>query len=292
MKLFQSAYYKQRKIGVLIAKYFLALVLIIFAVLPFLWVVATSFNAAKSLLGAKLIPSKVTLNNYHDLLSSKTLYFTQWMFNSLKVSLISVAIILLLTCLSSYALSRFKFRSKKILMTGIMIINVFPGILAMIAIYSMLQQLGSYIPFIGLNTHAGLICIYVAGSMSVNILMVKAYIDTIPLEIDESALLEGASYWKTFIEIIFPMIKPIIITVGILSFMVTYGDFIIANILLKGNDQITVMVGIYQFTQQRYDTDWGIVMAGTVVAALPAIIIFFFSQKYIITGLTSGSVKQ
>jgi arabinogalactan oligomer/maltooligosaccharide transport system permease protein len=128
--------------------------------------------------------------------------------------------------------------------------------------------------------------------MSINVLMVKSYIDTIPIEIDESALVEGASYWQTFWIMIFPMIRPIIVTVAILAFMATYGDFIIANILLKGNDKITVMVGIFQFTQQRFDTDWGVVMAGTVIAALPALIIFFIAQRHIIDGLTAGSVKQ
>ncbi|MDA3810521.1 MAG: ABC transporter permease subunit [Spirochaetaceae bacterium] len=283
---------KMKKIGDYTWKYILAALLCGFALIPFLWIVATSFNGAKSLLGANLIPSSLTLSNYIELLSSKTLNYSQWFFNSLKVSFISVLLIVFLTSLAAYVLSRFRFKSKKYLLFGIMILNVFPGILAMIAIFSMLQQLGTYIPFLGLNTHGGLIAIYVAGAMSINVLMVKSYIDTIPIEIDESALVEGASYWQTFWIMIFPMIRPIIVTVAILAFMATYGDFIIANILLKGNDKITVMVGIFQFTQQRFDTDWGVVMAGTVIAALPALIIFFIAQRHIIDGLTAGSVKQ
>lgn len=281
-----------RKVTSYIFKYILAAILCVFAILPFLWIVATSFNGAKSLLGANLIPKVLTLSNYTDLLTSKTLNYSMWFLNSLKISSISVVLIVFLTAMSGYVLSRFRFRSKKYIMVGIMILNVFPGILAMIAIFAMLQELGVYIPFIGLNTHGGLIAIYVSGSMSINILMVKAYIDTIPVSIDESALLDGASYWQIFWIMIFPMIRPIIITVAILSFMGTYGDFIIANILLKGNENITVMVGIFQFTQQRFDTDWGIVMAGTVIAAIPALLIFFLSQKHIVNGLTTGSVKQ
>lgn len=283
---------KHRTLFTYILKYALALVLCVFAVLPFLWIVSTSFNGAKSLLGAHLIPKVFTFSNYTDLLSSKTLNFSMWFANSLKISSISVIIIVFLTSMAGYVLSRFRFRSKKYIMIGIMIMNVFPGILAMIAIFAMLQELGIYIPFIGLNTHGGLIAMYVSGAMSINVLMVKAYIDTIPMSIDESALLEGASYWQTFWIMIFPMIRPIIITVAILAFMSTYGDFIIANILLKGNENITVMVGIFQFTQQRFDTDWGIVMAGTVIAAIPALLVFFISQKHIINGLTTGSVKQ
>lgn len=273
-------------------KYIFAAILVAFAVLPFLWVVSTSFNSAKSLLGAHMIPKAFTLGNYQDLLKNETLNFPLWMLNSFKVSIISVALIVAITCITAYALSRFRFRGKRAIMLTIMILNVFPGILAMIAIYTMMQQIGTYLPVLGLNTHGGLICIYVAGSMSINTLMVKAYIDTIAVELDESAIMEGATYWQAFWKIIFPVIKPIVVTIGILSFMGTYGDFMIANLLLKGNDKITVMVGIYQFTQQRFDTNWGIVTAGTVLAAIPVVILFFMTQRHILNGLTSGAVKQ
>jgi len=273
-------------------KYLVALLLIIFAVIPFFWIIATSFNAARSLLGASLIPRNLTINNYIDLLTNRNLNFSRWMLNSFKISVISVTIIALLTCLSAYALSRFRFKGKRGVMMGIMILNIFPGILAMVAIFVIMQQFGTYIPFIGLNTHGGLICIYVAGAMSINVLMVKSYIDTISVELDESAIIEGATHFQVFWKIIFPVIRPMVITVAILAFMSTYGDFIIANLLLKGNENITVMVGIFQFTQQRFDTNWGIVTAGTVVAALPVVVLFFISQKYILEGIMLGAIKE
>lgn len=283
---------RNRKVFSMTLRYIVAGLLIIFAVVPFFWVVATSLNPAKSLLGAHLIPERVTLGNYSDLLNSKSFAFGQWMINSFKVSFIAVFFIVLITCISAYALSRFRFTGKRSIMLAIMILNVFPGILAMIALYTLMQQLGAFIPFLGLNTHGGLIFIYVAGSMSINTLMVKSYIDTIAVELDESAMMEGATHWQTFWQIIFPVITPIVVTVGILAFMSTYGDFIIANLLLKGNDKITVMAGIYQFTQQRFDTNWGIVTAGTVIAALPVVALFFMTQKHILGGLTSGAVKS
>jgi len=273
-------------------KSIIALALIVFAVIPFFWVISTSFNPASSLLGAHLIPSSFTINNYRNLLGNTSLFFGKWMLNSLKVSSISVIFIVLLTCTSAYALSRFRFAGKKGVMMGIMILNIFPGILAMLAIFIMMQQIGNYFPFVGLNTHAGLICVYVAGSMSINVLMVKSYIDSISKELDESAIIEGATYWQVFWKIILPVIKPMVITVAILAFMSTYGDFIIANLLLKGNDKVTVMVGIYQFTQQRFDINWGIVTAGTVMAAIPVVVLFFASQKYIISGVMMGAIKE
>lgn len=283
---------RRRRIFGMYLKYLVAALLVVFAVVPFFWVVATSLNPAKSLLGAKLLPDRLTLGNYGDLLTSPSFAFGSWMFNSFKVSIISVFLIVLVTCVSAYALSRFRFTGKRAIMVAIMILNVFPGILAMIAIYTLMQQIGTFLPFLGLNTHGGLIFIYVAGSMSINTLMVKSYIDTIAVELDESAMLEGATHWQTFWKIVFPVIRPIVVTVGILAFMSTYGDFIIANLLLKGNDKITVMVGIYQFTQQRFDTNWGIVTAGTVIAALPVVALFFMTQKHILGGLTSGAVKS
>jgi ABC-type maltose transport system permease subunit len=276
----------------MIIKYIIALFLVVFAALPFFWIIATSFNPARSLLGASLTPTSFTWNNYRDLLSNPNLAFGKWVLNSFKVSAISVSFIVLFTCLSAYALSRFRFAGKRGVMMGIMLLNIFPGILAMVAIYVMMQQIGNYLPFIGLNTHGGLICVYVAGSMSINVLMVKSYIDSIAVELDESALIEGANYWQVFWKIIFPVIKPMVITIAILAFMSTYGDFIIANLLLKGNDKVTVMVGIYQFTQQRFDTNWGIVTAGTVFAAIPVVVLFFISQKYILDGMMMGAVKE
>ncbi|GBU28389.1 maltose ABC transporter permease [Treponema sp. R8-4-B8] len=284
--------YVANKMVIKTVKYIIALALIIFAVVPFFWIIATSFNPARSLLGARMIPATLTTNNYRDLLGNTNLFFSKWMFNSFKISVISVVIIVLLTCTSAYALSRFRFKGKRGVMMGIMILNIFPGILAMIAIFIMMQQIGNYFPMIGLNTHSGLICIYVAGSMSINVLMVKSYIDSISQELDESALIEGATYWQVFWKIIFPVIRPMVITVAILAFMSTYGDFVIANLLLKGNDKITVMVGIFQFTQQRFDTNWGIVTAGTVLAAIPAVVLFFASQKYIIDGVMLGALKE
>ena len=283
---------KRNKIISGVIKYSIALVLIVFAVTPFLWIVATSFNASRSLLGAAIIPKVLTISNYIDLLNNPSLSFGKWMINSLKITSIAVILIVALTCASAYALSRFRFKGKKGVMMGILILNIFPGILAMVAIFIMMQQFTNYLPFIGLNTHGGLICIYVAGAMSINVLMVKSYIDTISVELDESALIEGATHWQVFWKIIFPVIKPMVITVAILAFMSTYGDFVISNLLLKGNDKITVMVGIYQFTQQRFDTNWGIVTAGTILAAIPVVILFFVSQKYIISGLTLGAVKE
>jgi ABC-type maltose transport system permease subunit len=269
----------------------MALLLILFAVFPALWVVSASLNPAKSLVGGTLWPKNPGVSNYLELLFNDFFPYEQWLINSFKVAIISTILVILITCITGYTLFRFRFEGRGHLMTGILILNVFPPVLAMVALFAMMQQIGLYLPWLGLDSHGGLILIYVAATMGINTLMVKAYIDTIPLEIDESALVEGATHWQTFWYIIFPMITPIVITVGVLAFIYSYGDFVIARILLKSSDNLTVMVGLMLFRTDRFDQDFGMITAGAVLAAIPIILIYIPLQNYVISGLTAGSIK-
>ncbi|MBE0689336.1 MAG: ABC transporter permease subunit, partial [Anaerolineae bacterium] len=275
----------------LIIRYAIAVVLILFAVIPAAWVVSASFNPAKSLIGGTFWPENPGIVNYQQLLTNQFFPYATWFINSLKIATITTGLVVFITCLAGYTLSRFRFGRRRQLMMAILILNVFPSILAMVAIFSMLQQLGLYISWIGLDTHAGLIAFYVASSMGINVLLVKAYIDTIPMELDESALVDGATHWQTFRHIIFPIMRPIVITVGVLTFIAAYGDFVIARVLLKSSNQLTVMVGLQLFQTDRFDQDFGMITAGAVLAAIPIILIYIPLQRYVIDGLTAGSVK-
>jgi len=275
----------------LVFRYAIAVLLILFAVAPALWVISASLNPAKSLVGGTLWPDNPSFINYRELVTNDFFPYLTWFGNSLKIASITTACTVTITCLAGYALSRFRFKGRRQLMIAILILNVFPAILGMVAIFTTIQQLGLYIPSLGLDTHAGLILVYVAGSMGINVLMVKAYIDTIPLELDESALVDGASPWQTFRHIIFPIMSPIVITIGVLSFIAAYGDFVIARVLLKSSEKLTVMVGLMLFQTDRFDQDFGMITAGAVLAAIPVIIIYIPLQRYVIDGLTAGSVK-
>jgi arabinogalactan oligomer / maltooligosaccharide transport system permease protein len=272
-------------------RYVIAVILILFAVIPALWVVSASLNPAKSLIGGTFFPENPGVINYQELVTNQFFPYLTWLFNSIKIATITTFLTVFLTCLAGYTLSRFRFGGRRALMIAILVLNVFPSILAMVAIFSMLQQLGTYIAELGLDTHTALICIYVSGSMGINVLLVKAYIDSIPLELDESALVDGASHWQTFRHIILPIMIPIVITVGVLTFIATYGDFVIARVLLKSSDNLTVMVGLQLFQNDRFDQDFGMITAGAVLAAIPIILIYIPLQKYVIDGLTAGSVK-
>lgn len=283
---------KLRRLASKGVRYLIAVILILFAVLPALWVISASLNPAKSLVSGTLWPKNPGFTNYIQLLNNQFFPYQKWLLNSLKIATISSLATIIITCLTGYAISRFRFSGRRNLMITILIINIFPPILAMVALYSMMQQFGEYIPWLGFNTHGGLILIYVAAQMGINALMVKSYIDSIPKELDESAWVEGASYWTTFRYIILPMITPIVITVGVLAFIYSYGDFIIARILLKSADKLTVMVGLMLFRTDRFDQDFGVITAGAVMAALPIILLYIPLQSYVISGLTAGSVKE
>lgn len=272
-------------------RYLIALILILFAVAPALWVISASLNPAKSLVSGTLFPKDPGLTNYDQLLNNEFFPYKRWFLNSLIVATITTGITLSITALSGYALSRFRFNGRRSLMVSILILNVFPSILAMVALYAMIQQLGMHIEWLGLDNYAPLIFIYVAGNTGINVLMVKAYVDSIPTELDESAMIDGASHGQIFRHIILPIMTPIVITVGVLTFIAAYGDFVIARVLLKSSDQLTVMVGLMLFQTDRFDRDFGMISAGAVLAAIPIILIYLPLQRYVIDGLTAGAIK-
>jgi arabinogalactan oligomer/maltooligosaccharide transport system permease protein len=273
-------------------RYLLAVVMIAFALLPAVWVLSASLNPAKTLMGASLLPRNPGFVNYGDLIDHPSYPFERWILNSLKVTVISVSLTVAITVTAGYALSRFKLAGKQAFMTGILILNVFPAVLSVIALFGMIQQLGTQIPWLGLDSHASLIAIYVSFGLGINVLLVKAYIDRLPRELDESALVDGASYWRVFRSIVLPLIRPIIVTVAVLQTFAVYGDFVIARVILRSTDQLTVMVGLMLFQTVRFEQDWGVITAGAVLASVPVLLLYIPVQRYVISGLTSGAVKE
>ncbi len=280
----------QRKLS-LALRWLIALVLIYFAVFPVLWILSASLNPASTLATQRLIPANAGLDNYRALLNSEVFPFWTWFWNSIKISSISSVLSLAITTLAAYAFSRFRFTGRVTLLKGILLIQVFPGLLAIVAIFLMISQIGDIIPFFGLNTHAGLILVYMGGAMGINIWLLKGFLDTIPRDIDESAMVDGASHWQIFTRLILPLLRPILIVIGILNFIGTYGDFVLARILLKSTEQYTLMVGLQIFTSGQFSQKWGPFAAGALIGALPIMIIYLALQDQIVGGLTQGAVK-
>lgn len=293
----------------------IAAILIYFSVFPILYIISAALNPGNTLSSSRLIPENFGFDNFKILLTgddtfgcsslaesipvtdtgpasfeSVILYCT-WLKNSIKISSISTILSISITTMAAFAFSRFRFKGRQTMLKGILLINVFPGILALVSIFLMISQIGDVFPDFGLNTHAGLILVYMGGSMGVNIWLMKGYLDTIPRDIDESAMVDGATQWQIFTRLILPLLRPILIVVGILSFIGTYGDFVLARILLKSSDQYTLMVGLQIFTSGQFSQKWGPFAAGALIGALPIMVIYLILQDYIVGGLTQGAVK-
>jgi len=280
----------QRAFGVAI-RLVIAVILITFSIFPILWMISASLNPTGSLATQTLIPKNWGLGNYQELMSSKEFPFWTWLWNSFKISSITSIISLAITTIAAYAFSRFRFKGRVTMLKGILLINVFPGLLALVATFLMISQLGDVVPPLGLNTHAALILVYLGGAMGINIWLMKGFYDTIPHDIDESAMVEGASDWQIFTQLILPLLRPILIVIAILNYINTYGEFVLARVLLKSFDQYTLMVGLQIFVGAQFQQRWGVFAAGALIGALPIMIIYLVLQDQIVGGLTQGAVK-
>ena len=275
----------------------IALFLIFFSIFPVLWIISASFSSTQSLSTQTLIPAKISFINYQRLFGLDPNYkfgdlvFQKWIWNSVKISSISTILSLGITTMAAYAFSRMRFKGRVTMLKGLLLIQVFPNLLALIAIYVLIFQFGELIPALGLNTHAGLIMVYLGGSMGMNIWLMKGFLDTIPRDIDESGMVDGASHFQIFWNLILPLLRPILVVIGILSFIGTYGDFILARILLNDVNKYTLMVGLQIFTAGQFDQKWGVFAAGALLGALPIMIIYLILQDQIVGGLTTGAVK-
>ncbi|MFN2196851.1 MAG: sugar ABC transporter permease [Anaerolineales bacterium] len=267
----------------------IAVLLIIFSIFPVLWVVSASLNPVGALATQKLIPENPGFQNYRELLDVVP-YWT-WFWNSVKIAGITAVLSLAITTIAAYAFSRFRFRGRQLMLKGILLIQVFPALLALVATFLMISQVGDVLPALGLNTHASLILVYLGGAMGINIWLMKGYLDTIPREIDESAMVEGASDWQIFTRLILPLLRPILIVIGIINYIGTYSEFILARVLLKSTEQYTLMVGLERFAGAQFQQRWGVFAAGVLIGALPIMLIYFILQDQIVGGLTVGAVK-
>lgn len=281
---------RSKRIG-LVLRWLLAIVLVTFSIFPVLWIFSAAINPVTDMANQQLIPPNANFSNFKELTTNPIFPFFTWMKNSLKVSTLSTLLTLTLTTMAAFAFSRFRFTGRQTLLKSILLIQSFPNLLAIVALFTIIKQLGDVFPPLGLNTHAGLILVYSGGAMGMNIWLMKGYMDTIPRDIDESAHVDGATDWQVFSKLILPLLRPILTVIAILSFIGTYGEFIIARTLLTKRELQTAMVGLQIFTAGQYTQNWGVFAAGALIAALPIMIIYLILQDQIVGGLTQGAVK-
>ena len=275
----------------LILRILLAIVMLTFALFPILWIISASFNPTGSLVGQPLIPPNPTLANYERLFNNPVNPYPRWYVNSLFISITVTIVATAITTLAAYSFSRFNFRSRRPLLQAVLLVQVFPNFLNMVAIFLILQQFGRYIPALGLNTYGGLFLVYLGGTLGANTWLTKGYFDSIPRDLDEAATVDGASGWQVFWVVLLPLVRPILVVVALLTFIGTYSEYVLARVLLTDKYMYTLAVGLNQMVSQQFAQSWGVFSAGALLAALPTILIFMFFQRYLVGGLTTGAVK-
>jgi ABC-type maltose transport system permease subunit len=288
----------------------------LYALFPMVIIVSAALDPSNTV-SSKDLFTRISLDNFTQLFNDPTRPFAKWLANSVYVSGVSTFITLVICTLAAYSLSRFRFRGRRFTMITVLVIQVFPNLLAIVALYLFLQNLGQVFPLkeasvklladpnfgsqflgrlaqlfnIGLDSHGGLILIYCGGAIGFNTYLMKGYFDTVPRDLDESAMVDGASQFQTFIQIILPLVRPIIAVIAVLSFIGTFSDFLLAKILLKDTEVFTFAVGISIFIDNQYGKYWGLFAAAALIGAIPIAIMYLLVQRQITSGLTAGAVK-
>ncbi|WP_019639526.1 sugar ABC transporter permease [Paenibacillus fonticola] len=268
------------KLGV---SYTLLVILTCVSLFPALWIIMSSLKEGNSLYSDTLIPRTFTLEHYRDLFE-KTKY-SLWFINTLKVAVLSTLFGTFLLLLTSYAISRFRFAGRKFALNTLLVLQMFPGFMAMIAIYVLLNTMGL------LNSHWALILVYSSGAIISNVFVAKGFFDTIPKSLEDAARIDGASHLKVFFAIIIPLAKPMLTYASLMIFNGAFLDFIFADLVLRTEDQRTLAVGLYRMVSQRNSTEFTMFAAGAVLVAVPITMLFLLLQRNLVDGLTAGASK-
>ena len=213
----------------------------------------------------------------------------RWLWNSIKIALISSFLIVVISTTAAYAFARLRFRFKTTILNSMLLLQMFPAVLALVAIYAIFETIGTYIPWLGIESHGGVVLAYLGG-VAMHIWTIRGYFDSIPVEIEECAKVDGASHWQTFRLVLLPMAVPILMTVFVLAFIGNIQEYPVASILLRQEENLTLAVGSKYFLyEQKYL--WGDFAAAAVLAGLPITVVFLIAQRWIVSGLTAGGVK-
>lgn len=268
-----------------------ALGMSLFALFPLYLVVISSLNPTGSLQLTSFIPRNISWNNYKILFNSPAIPYLTWVRNSLVIAGAVAIISVFIGASSAFAFSRLRFRGRKTGIQILLLVQMFPAILALSAIYVIMERVYRFAPSLGLGSQAGLVLVYLGGAMGVNIWLLKGFVDSIPIELDEAAKIDGAIAVQTYWLIFIPLAAPVLAVVSLLSFIGTLNEYILARLFLVEMNSRTVAVGLQQFIGGQYSQNWGPFAAGSILLSIPIVVIFLSLQRYIVSGLTAGSVK-
>lgn len=273
--------------------------LCVLVVAPFLVVLSVSLRPGNFASGS-LIPQHISLEHWRFVLGLPSpgpdgqliepdLPVLRWLWNSVKVALATGLLTLLFSTTCAYALSRLRFAGRGVLLGALMLMQMFPAVLALVAIYAIFDRLGGAFPALGLNTHASLILAY-SGGIAMHVWTLKGYFDTLPGEIEEAARVDGASVWQSFSRVLLPMALPMLAVVFLLSFIGAIVEYPVASVLLTQQDQLTLAVGAKLFVHE-HNFHWGDFAAAALLSGAPITVVFLLAQRWLISGLAAGGVK-
>ncbi|WP_372637153.1 sugar ABC transporter permease [Cohnella sp.] len=265
-----------------------AFILFMFIVIsyPLLWAMGVSLNPGTSLYSATIIPENWSTEHYSWLFTDPNSQYLLWYKNTLIVAFWNTALSLLVVTMLAYAFSRYSFRGRKHGMYTLLLINMFPVLMGMVALYILLNILGL------LDTLAGLILIYVGSSIPMHAFLVKGYFDTISRDLDESAKIDGAGHFLIFFRIILPLAKPILAVVALFNFMAPFMDFLLPRIVLRSSENYTLALGLFNLVNQEFSNNFTRFAAGSILIAVPIAAVFLILQRFLISGLTAGATKS
>lgn len=256
----------------------------LFAIYPVLRVISISLRPGDRLLSRSLaiIPENATLQSYIRLLTEEP--FLRWMGNSLFISVIVTIVGVGLAATAGYAFSRFSFRGRNASLIGIITTQMFPVTMLLLPLFIMLIRLGLY------DSYGGLIIAYSTTALPFTIWQMKGFYDTIPKSLEEAAMIDGASPGYAFVKIVLPLALPALAITSLFSFMTAWSEYLVAAVLIQDTDLFTLPLGLKMF-QSNMEVAWGLYSAGAVLVSIPVVLLFMFLSRWLISGLTLGSVK-
>lgn len=260
-----------------------------FSLFPILFVLSAAINPLGTLSSTDLVPTGASADNFVNLFERYS--FATWFLNSLIVSGLSAAAAVFLSALAAYAFSRMRFRGRRVGLLALLLIQMFPQFLAIVTIFLIFTKITDLWPEVGFNTPWGLMLLYLGGALGVNTWLMKGFLDTVPKELDQSAMIDGATHAQIFFRIMLPLIAPILAIGGLLAFIGTINEFLMANVFLRSDGSKTLAVGMYGLIAGERNNNFGMFCAGSLLTAIPTVVVFQFLQRYIVQGLTAGAVK-
>ena len=266
--------------------YILLIAVCVIIIYPLLWTIGASFNPGNSLVSTSIIPKNPTNEHYVKLFAGEVnLFYKQWYLNSLKISVFTMLLSLISVSFTAYAFSRFRFKGRKNGLTLFMLLQMIPQFSALTAIFVLGQMLGL------INSHWLLILIYVGGQIPMNSYLLKGYMDTIPMDLDESARIDGASRTRIFWQIIIPLSRPMLAVVAMNGFTGPLGDFALSSVILRNPESYTLPIGLYKLVSDKMGASYTTFAAGAILISIPIVIVFLSLQKHFVSSLTAGGTK-